>query len=182
MATEKQKMLAGELYRADDSELAAERARCDRLLRRYNGHEDSGQRRAVLTELLGAVGTDVEIRSPFACDYGPHISFGTGAFMNFGGVILDCAPVTVGDGVQMGPSVQLLAADHPREADVRRAGLESAAPISLGANAWIGGGAIICAGVSIGTDSIIGAGSVVVRDVPAGVVAVGNPCRVLRSL
>jgi maltose O-acetyltransferase len=171
-------MLAGELYRAGDPELTADRARCEALLRRFNHERDAG----ALGELLRAVGAGTTVRAPFHCDYGYNVSLGSGVFVNFGCVFLDCAAITVGDGVQVGPAVQLLAADHPLDPEQRRDGLELAAPIEIGANVWMGGGAIVCPGVTIAPDSVIGAGSVVTSDVPAGVVAVGNPCRVLRSV
>ncbi|MEA2427574.1 MAG: maltose O-acetyltransferase, partial [Thermoleophilaceae bacterium] len=116
------------------------------------------------------------------CDYGYNISIGTQVFVNFDCVFLDCAPIVIGHHAQIGPAVQLLAADHPLDPHQRREGLELAKPIDIGPNAWLGGGALVCPGVTIGADSVIGAGSVVTRDVPAGVVAVGNPCRVLRPL
>lgn len=180
--TEKEKMLAGELYRADDPELVAERLRCDALLRRVNDEPDARARCAALAELLGSLGPGAEVRPPLHCDYGYNVAIGAGAFLNFGAVILDVGRVTIGDAVQIGPGVQLLAADHPRDPDMRRSGLESGAPVTLGDNAWIGAGAIVCAGVSVGADSIVGAGSVVTRDVPPGVVAAGVPCRVIRDI
>ena len=180
--TEKEKMLAGELYRADDPELVAERLRCEALLRSFNDEPDADARRIALAELLGSLGAGAEVRPPFACDYGYNVAIGAGAFLNFGAVILDVGRVTIGDAVQIGPCVQLLAADHPREPALRRSGAESGAPVTIGDNAWIGAGAIICPGVSVGADSIVGAGSVVTRDVPAGVVAAGVPCRIVREL
>jgi maltose O-acetyltransferase len=175
-------MLAGELYRADDPELVAERRRCEALLRSFNDAPDADARRAALAELLASLGPGAEVRPPFACDYGYNIAIGAGAFLNFGAVILDVGRVTIGDAVQIGPGVQLLAADHPREPALRRSGAESGAPVTIGDNAWIGAGAIVCPGVSVGADSIVGAGSVVTRDVPAAVVAAGVPCRVIREL
>jgi maltose O-acetyltransferase len=175
-------MLAGELYLAADPELVAARARCEELLRRFNGEAGEAARRAVLAELLGALGEGAEVRPPFHCDYGENISIGPRAFLNFNAVILDVCRVTIGAAAQLGPGVQLLAADHPRDPATRRSGLESGAPVAVGDNAWIGAGAILCPGVSVGDDSIVGAGSVVTRDVPAGVVAAGSPCRVIRKL
>ena len=175
-------MLAGELYRADDPELLAEQSRCAALVRAFNREEDEGARLALLRRLLGHLGDGAEIMAPFICDYGYNLSVGAGAFVNYGAIVLDCAPVTIGARTQIGPAVQLLAADHPREPEVRREGLEMAAPIAIGADVWIGGGAILCPGVAVGAGSVIGAGSVVVGDVPAGVVAAGNPCRVIREL
>jgi len=181
-ASEKDKMLAGELYRASDPELVDERRRCRALLLAFNAEPDEEQRLNLLRELLGRVGADAFVQPPFACDYGSNISIGANAFVNFNCVILDCAAVTIGDRTQIGPGVQLLAADHPRDAETRHDLLELARPISIGTNVWIGGAAIVLPGVSVGDDSIIGAGSVVTRDVPSGVLAFGNPCRVVREV
>jgi len=181
-ASEKEKMLAGELYRASDPELVTERRRCRSLLQAFNAQPDEERRLELLRELLGHVGNDAFVQPPFACDYGSNIAVGDHVFVNFNCVILDCATVTIGDGTQIGPGVQLLAADHPRDAETRRELLELARLISIGSNVWIGGAAIVLPGVSIGDDSIVGAGSVVTRDVPSGVLAFGNPCRVVREL
>jgi maltose O-acetyltransferase len=180
--SEKDKMLAGELYLASDPQLVEERRRCRSLLREFNTQSDEGERLALLRELLGRIGSDSFIQPPFACDYGSNVLVGDNVFINFNTVILDCAPVTIGDGAQIAPGVQLLAADHPRDAQSRKDLLELARPVSIGTNVWLGGAAIVLPGVSVGDDSVIGAGSVVTRDVPAGVVAVGNPCRVVRTL
>jgi maltose O-acetyltransferase len=185
--TEKQKMLAGELYRPGDPELTADRRRCGELLRRLRTEpepelESDSARSALLAELLGHLGDDANIVAPFACDYGYNIRVGAGAFVNCNAVFLDCAAITVGDRAQIGPAVQLLAADHPTDPEVRKRGLESAKPISIGEDAWLGGGVIVLPGVSVGARSVIGAGSVVTRDVLENVVAAGNPCRVLRAL
>jgi len=169
-------MLAGAPYRAADPELAAKRARARLLARRLGDGED------VLPELLGSMGTGVEIVPPFFCDYGSNIHLGSRVFLNSNCVILDCARVEIGDDVQIGPGVHIYAATHPVDPIERRSGLELAAPVTIGADVWIGGATVVCAGVVIGSATTIGAGSVVVRDVPAGVLAAGNPCRVLRSL
>jgi maltose O-acetyltransferase len=176
--TEREKMLAGELYRPDDPELVDARARARKLLDAFNA-VPSAER---LAGLVGHAGEGCEVVAPLICDYGWNISLGERAFLNAGAVILDCAPVAIGAQALIGPNVQLLAADHPRDPELRRSGLELAAPVTVGANAWVGAGAILCPGVSVGDDSIVGAGSVVTRDVPAGVVAAGNPCRVIRPL
>jgi maltose O-acetyltransferase len=178
--TEKEKMLAGELYDASDPELQADLAATHCWLVRYNATLDDtpAERRALLLERLAAVGDGAMIRPPFHCDYGLNISLGTGVFLNFNCVILDVVAVGIGDGTQIGPAVQILAADHPRDPAVRAAGLEFGRAISIGRNVWIGGGAIILPGVSIGDDALIGAGSVVTRDIPAGATAFGNPARV----
>jgi maltose O-acetyltransferase len=177
-------MLRGEPYLAGDAELTGARVRARLLCARLNASapDDAPGRVALLHELFGAVGTDCWIEPPFQCDYGAQIGLGDGVFVNFGGIFLDCAAITIGDQVQIGPGVQLLTADHPRDAALRASGAESARPIVLGSRVWLGGGVIVLPGVTIGADSTIGAGSVVVRDVPAGVVAAGNPCRVIRRL
>ncbi len=180
--TEKEKMLAGELYRAGDSQLVREREQCRSLLRAFNAEPDGSARTVLLRELLGSLGARSSIQPPFACDYGSNIAMGDDVFVNFNCVILDCGAVSIGDRTQIASGVQLLAADHPREPDVRRELLELARPVSIGANVWIGAGAIVCPGVSVGDDTIVGAGSVVTRDVPAGVVAAGVPARVVREL
>jgi maltose O-acetyltransferase len=171
VTSEKEKMLAGELYRAGDPELVQERERCKSLLRRLPDDP------TILHELLGHLGDHAEIVAPFACDYGYNISLGAHAFVNFNCVFLDCAPITIGERAQLGPGVQLLAADHPRDAKTRRGGLEYAKPILIGADAWLGGGAIVLPGMSVGAESVVGAGSVVTRDVPPGVIVGGSPAR-----
>lgn len=173
-------MLAGELYNAGDPELQAELAANHCWLVRYNAALglSAAERRQLLVERLAFVGEGAVIRPPFHCDYGFNISLRDGAFLNFNCVILDVVSVTIGDGTQIGPAVQILAADHPRDPTIRAAGLEFGRPIRIGRNVWIGGGAIILPGVSIGDDALIGAGSVVTHDVPAGATAFGNPARV----
>ena len=175
--TEKQKMLAGDPYRAVGDELAADHLRADRLTRAYNatGADESERRTALLRDLLGAVGEGVVVRPPFHCDYGYNIRFGHGVFVNFGCIFLDVVGIEVGDRCQIGPAVQLLTADHPRDPALRRQGFESGKPVRIGCDVWIGGGAIILPGVRVGDDAIIGAGSVVTRDVPSGATVAGNP-------
>ena len=184
MSEQKDRMLAGELYHANDPELRADAERCDRLLRRYNatGAEDRDERAAILRELLGSVGDGVAIRPPLAMDYGYQTSIGAGTFINSGAVILDVGRVTIGADVQIGPNVQLLTPTHPLDPEQRRSGAEAAEPITIGDNVWLGGGVIVCPGVTIGQDTVVGAGAVVTRDLPPGVLAVGNPARVVRSL
>ena len=140
------------------------------------------RKRALLVELLGAVGDDTVIRSPLYVDYGSHITIGSGCFANYGLVALDVAPITIGDDVQIGPNVQLLTPTHPVEPVPRREKWESAEPITIGDNVWLGGGAIVCPGVTIGENTVVGAGAVVTKDLPANVVAVGNPARVIRDI
>ncbi len=178
--TEKEKMLAGALYRpAGDAELTADMVRADRLMRTYNatGADEVEHRAMLLRDLLGYVGADVVIRPPFHCDYGSNIRLGRGVFLNFGCVFLDVVEIEIGDGTQIGASVQVLTADHPRDPALRRQGLELGKPVRIGRNVWIGSGALVLPGVVVGDDAIIGAGSVVTRDVPAGVTVVGNPAR-----
>jgi maltose O-acetyltransferase len=180
----KRRMLAGEWYLPDDPELAADTQRRIELCAAYNGADRSppDERTRILTELLGSVGDRVRIRPPFHCDYGYHISVGDRTFVNFGAVFLDAGRITIGADVQIGPYVQLLTPTHELDPERRRAGWERALPVTVGDNVWIGGGAIVCPGVSIGADSVVGAGAVVTRDVPAGVLVVGNPARVVRDL
>lgn len=176
-------MLAGELYDPLDPQLDAERRRSRDLCGRLNetGEHEKNRRRAILEDLFGAV-TDAWVQPPFYCDYGTNVSLGRKVFFNFNCVLLDVAPITIGDHVLFGPAVQVYTASHPFSATERRAGLECAEPISIGDDVWIGGGAIVCPGVTIGCRSIIGAGSVVTNDIPADVMAAGNPCRVIRRL
>ena len=177
--TEKQKMLAGELYDASDPDLQAERDAAARWMLRYNAAAglSAAERLVLLRERLASAGDGAEIRAPFFCDYGSNISLGARVFLNFNCVILDVVSVSIGDGMQIGPAVQIYAADHPRDPAVRRSGLEFGRPVRIGCNVWIGGGAIILPGLAIGDDALIGAGSVVTRDVPAGTTVAGNPAR-----
>ena len=180
MTTEKQKMLAGALYFASDAQLQAEMAAAQRWMARYNTTFSQGReaRLPLLREQFAEVGDNVDIRPPFYCDYGSHIRVGNGVFMNYNCVILDICEVRIGDGTQIGPGVQLLAADHPRDPAVRATGAEFGQPVTIGRNVWIGAGALVMPGVTVGDDALIGAGSVVTRDVPAGATVMGNPARV----
>ncbi|MBW4555650.1 MAG: sugar O-acetyltransferase [Trichormus sp. ATA11-4-KO1] len=182
--TEKQKMLSGELYLADDPELVAESKRASRLLRTYNAttEAETEQRSQILQELFAQVGQQITIVPPFHCDYGSYIYTGNRLYMNYGCVILDCNLVEIGENVLCAPYVQIYAAYHPTEPEIRLSGRELAAPVKIGNNVWIGGSAIICPGVTIGDNTTIGAGSVVVKDIPANVVAAGNPCQIIRHL
>lgn len=180
----KRRMLAGELYIADDPQLAADHMRCMDLLDRYHavaGRDDAG-RRAVLAELLGAIGEGTVIQPPFRCDYGYNVHIGSRSFVNYGAVFLDVNTITIGDEVMLATNVQLLTATHPLDPVQRRAMWEYAKPITIGDGAWIGGGAIVLPGVTIGENAVVGAGAVVTRDVEPGVVVAGNPARVLRRL
>jgi maltose O-acetyltransferase len=182
--SEKQKMLSGELYDCKDPELVDLRFRARRLMRLYNtSTEDQlDHRQELLSEILGHLGPGVWIEPPFYFDYGSFIELGDKVYLNVNCVILDCNRVRIGDQTMLGPSVQIYAAYHPIDAVERCAGPEYAAPVTIGRQSWIGGGAIICQGVSIGDRTTIGAGSVVTKDIPSDVFAAGNPCRVIRSL
>lgn len=177
--SEKQKMLAGEPYRANDPEIQSDLAATAEWMERYNRScaLPPADREALLRERLAAVGTGSVVRPPFHCDYGYNIRLGEGVFLNFNCVVLDVVEVRIGDGTQIGPGVQILTADHPRDPAERATGVEWGRPVAIGRNVWIGGGAIVLAGVTIGDDAVIGAGSVVTRDVPPGATVVGNPAR-----
>ncbi|AUX46607.1 galactoside O-acetyltransferase [Sorangium cellulosum] len=180
----RERMLAGDPYIADDPEIAEQSAAALDLMAAYNATSVRQRplRRRLLEQLLGSIGEGTEIRPPFYVDYGAHITIGARCFANFGLVALDVAPITIGDDVQIGPNVQLLTPTHPVEPEPRRNKWEGAKPIKIGNNVWLGGGAIVLPGVTIGDNTVVGAGSVVTRDLPANVIAVGNPARVIRSL
>ena len=182
--TQRERMLAGDLYLASEPRLAAENARAIRLSERYNrlSVDDAVERRRILEELLGFVGEEVVIRAPFQCDYGFQLHIGARTFVNFGLIALDVATIIIGEDVQIGPNVQLLTATHPLDPETRRAKWESGEPIVIGDNVWLGGGVIVCPGVTIGENTVVGAGAVVVKNLPANVIAVGNPARVIREV
>ena len=178
--TEKQKMLRGELYSALDPEIRADHAAARAWMDIYNGGGVSPERASsLLTERLAAVGEGAAVRPPFHCDYGYNISLGAGVFINFNCVILDVVSVTIGDMTLIGPGVQILTADHPRDPAARAQGGEFGRPVAIGRNVWIGAGALILPGVTIGDDALIGAGSVVTRDVAPGSTVAGNPARLI---
>ena len=181
--TERQKMLAGEMYDPLDPELVSARERARDLCQALNATRESQQeeRRRLLRNLFGAGGESVWMQPPFYCDYGENIRLGERVFFNFNCVVLDVCAVRIGDFTLCGPSVQIYTATHPLEAELRRT-REFAKPVTIGSDVWIGGAAVICPGVTIGSRSVIGAGSVVTRDIPDGVFAAGNPCRVIRKL
>jgi maltose O-acetyltransferase len=181
--SEKEKMLAGELYFSNDPELVAERERARAVCHEFNAlaSSDASRRQALLASLLGYE-TDAFVTAPFHCDYGYNITLGANAYFNFNCVILDVMPVGIGRNTLFGPGVHVYAASHPMSAIERQAGLEFGKPVSIGDDVWVGGGAIVCPGVTIGSGAVIGAGSVVTRDIPPGVFAAGNPCRVIRTL
>ena len=184
MGRMKDRMLRGDLYIADDEDLAVDFARAQDLLARYNGtaHAEQTERDEILVELLGSIGEGVAIRPPFRCEYGTPISIGAGTFINYDCVMLDVVAITIGAACQIATRVQFLTATHPIDPEPRRIGWESAEPITVGDNVWLGGGAILCPGVTIGDDTVVGAGAIVTRDLPAGVIAVGTPARVLREI
>ncbi len=184
MPTEKEKMIAGEFYKAMDAELSADRLKARDAIHAYNATEPKQfkERAALLKQLLGATHKTAFIEPPFRCDYGYNIRVGKAFYANFDCVMLDVCPIEIGDHVKLGPGVHLYTAAHPIDSAERKAFVEFGKPIRIADNAWIGGGTIVCPGVTIGENAVIGAGSVVTKDIPANVVAVGNPCRVVREL
>lgn len=183
MRTEKDKMLAGELYDPLDAELVAARERARNICWDLNAtrEADADRRRELLKQLFGKGGDSVWMQPPFFCDYGSNIFLGERVFFNFNCVVLDVCTVTIGDYTLFGPAVQIYTAMHPMNAELRRT-QEFGKPVVIGSDAWVGGGAIICPGVTIGSKTVIGAGSVVTRNIPDSVFAAGNPCRVLREI
>ncbi|MGK5642057.1 sugar O-acetyltransferase [Streptomyces sp. URMC 126] len=177
-------MAAGEPYPANDPVLRPYRKRCEELLDRFNATAlaDQAGRNRILPDLLGSVGADVRVVPRFLCEFGFFITLGDRSRINFDAVLLDCAPITIGSDVRMGPRCQLYTADHAHDPALRHGMWESARPIVVEDGAWLGGGVIVLPGVTIGADTIVGAGSVVTKDLPPGVVAVGNPARVVRTL
>jgi maltose O-acetyltransferase len=181
----RERMLAGELYIADDPEIERMNARAVRLQDQYHRLFVAGERQraqAVLAELLGHLGTEVVVRPPLFVDYGENIRVGARTFVNYNLTALDVAAITIGEDCQIGPNVQLLTPTHPIDPEPRRDKLEAAKPIAIGDNVWLGGGVTVCPGVVIGENSVIGAGAVVTRDIPPNVVAAGNPARVMRQI
>ena len=181
--TEREKMLAGELYDPFDPELAAGRQRARDLCRTLNATRESEEaaQREILRDLFGSGGDSVWMQPPFFCDYGANIHLGTRVFFNFNCIVLDVCEVRIGDYTLFGPGVQILTPLHPFDAAQRRS-QEFGKPIAIGSDVWVGGGALILAGVTIGSRTVIGAGSVVTRDLPDDVIAAGNPCRVIRPV
>jgi maltose O-acetyltransferase len=178
--SEREKMLAGELYRANDPRLVLERRRAKAICRRYNASENVPDAE-MLRELFGRA-SDAYIEPPFFCDYGYNIRLGARFYANHGLVILDVLPVTIGDDVFIAPNVVISTATHPLDVQTRNSGLELGKPITIGSSVWIGSGVQILPGVTIGDGTTIGAGAVVTKDIPANCVAAGNPCRVIREL
>lgn len=184
MKTEKEKMLAGELYNPMDPGLVAERTRARMLLHELNllRVNERKKRSNLLRQLFPACSSIPWIQTPFYCDYGYNIITGEQVFLNFNCVVLDAMPVTIGHRSLIGPAVQIYTALHPVDHLQRASGLESAGSVQIGNDVWIGGGAVICPGVTIGDRAVVGAGSVVTRDIPPDVFAAGNPCRIIRKI
>ncbi|WP_010631771.1 sugar O-acetyltransferase [Sporolactobacillus vineae] len=184
MATDKERMLAGKLYRAGGRELAGDMKKARVLTRLFNNSTEEQQeyRTELLRKLFEATKKNVYIEPPFHCDYGCHITIGNNFYANYDCIIIDVAPVVIGDNVLFGPRVGLYTAGHPIDAGVRNSQLEYGKSIKIGDNVWIGGNAVINPGVTIGNNVVIGSGSIVTQDIPDNVVAVGDPCRVLRKI
>jgi maltose O-acetyltransferase len=183
VATEKGKMLAGELYNESDPELQADRARCVEALERFNATRfQSEQWYSSMADLLGGIGTDSVIRVPLMCDYGTNVYIGDRTLVNYDCILMDCAEIHIGDDVLIGPRSQLITGLHPMDMETRASGLESAAPIRIENNAWLAASVIVLPGITIGEGAVIGAGSVVTKNVAPKVFAAGNPCRVIREI
>lgn len=182
--TERERMVAGELYFAGEGSLRESMLRTRRLLRQYNRMPEDRiqERELLLRRMLGKMGSNVWIETPFRCDYGSQIFIGSRFFANYDCIFLDVCPITIGDDVLFGPRVCVYTACHPMDPEVRASGLEYGKPVTIGNRVWVGGNTVINPGVTIGNDVVIGSGSVVTRDLPDKVVAVGNPCRILREV
>lgn len=184
LRSQKELMLAGELYQASDQELRRDHLRAQALLAKFNktGALDKDARTSLLRTLCGHFGEGAVIKPSLRCDYGYNISVGARSFVNYDCVLLDCNTITIGEEVQLAPGVHIYTATHPLDAATRRSGAEYALPVTIGDGVWLGGGTIVCPGVKIGENTVVGAGSVVTKDLPPNVLAVGNPARVIRAL
>lgn len=184
MKTEKEIMIAGDMYNPMDEELVQDRMATRLLIQDLNAcREDDAQKRGqIVKQLVPQAGLNFYIQPPFYCDYGYNMEVGDNVFFNFNCIVLDVAPVRIGSRTMFGPNVQVYTATHPLNHVQRSSGREYARPINIGDDVWIGGSAVICPGVTIGHRSVIGAGSVVTKDIPNDVFAAGNPCRVIRQL
>ena len=182
--TERERMVAGELYNASDPELNAARRRARQLLAQFNGSEPEAlsEQRTILEELFGSFGSGSFVNQTLKCDYGFNIFVGDNTVFNFDCILLDCNRIDIGNDVQFGPGVHIYTATHPLNAIARKSGQEFAKPVKISSGVWLGGCAVICPGVSIGENTVVGAGSIVVRDLPANVIAVGNPCKVIKTI
>lgn len=180
--TEKERMLAGKLYIAESPELAKDAAKRASLLRKIRETDEPDTLHTLFADLLGSVGEHFWIQPPFYCDYGSHIHIGEHFYANYDCVMLDVCDITIGDHVLLAPRVCIYTAAHPIDAEIRNTGLEFGKPVKIGSSVWIGGSTVINPGVTIGDNVVIGSGSVVTKDIPSGVVAAGNPCRVLRPI
>jgi len=182
--TELEKMLSGNLYYSNDESLHNLRKKCRKLTHEYNSAkpDDTELKSRILKELLGKYSPECVIEPNFFCDYGFNIELDENVFINFNCVFLDCAKITIGKNVLLGPNVHIYTAGHPIDAGTRNRGLEFAKPVTICDNVWIGGSAVINPGIKIGKNSIIGSGSIVTKDVPKNVIAAGNPCRIIRSI
>lgn len=180
----RERMLAGDLYIADDLQIAAQQQRAAMLMHRFNTGDpsDAEAQLAALRALLGSLGEGAYVRAPLWIDYGSQIHIGARTFINYNAMLLDVAPIIIGEDVMMGPNIQLLTPTHPLDAEMRRAKWEAAKPITVGNNVWLGGGVIVCPGVTIGDNTVVGTGAVVTKNLPANVLAVGNPARIIREL
>jgi maltose O-acetyltransferase len=184
MTSEKDKMLSGELYKAFGDELTEERLKARILVHEFNALEPDklNRQRELIKELLGTTGERFHIEAPFRCDYGYNIHIGENFYSNFNLVILDCAPVRIGNNVRMGPDVGIYTAGHPLHHELRKQDFEFALAVTIGNNVWLGGQVVINPGVTIGDNVVIGSGSVVTRDIPPNMLAAGNPCKILREI
>lgn len=184
MRTEKEKMLAEDLYRASSPELREDARKSRQLTRLFNATTEEQQiyRKTLLKEMFKAIGEDIYIEPPFRCDYGTNTTIGNNFYANFDCVFLDVAPIIIGENVMFGPKVNLLTPGHPIDAVIRNSGLEFGNKITIGDNVWIGGNTVVNPGVTIGNNTIIGSGSVVTKNIPDNVIAAGNPCRIIREI
>lgn len=184
MESEKTKMIAGKPYNASDAELVLEREAANELLFTFNtlAPREIDQRNEILKKLLGVFGEKFHVEPPFRCDYGYNIEIGENFYSNYNLLILDCAKVSIGQNALIGPNVSIYTAGHPLHYELRNLEVEYAFPVTIGNNVWIGGNVVINPGVSIGNNSVIGSGSVVTKDIPDNVIAMGNPCRVVRKI
>lgn len=184
MKSQKERMLAGELYIADDTELRRENHQAKRILRQFNQttEEEPAKRTALLNQLFKQIGPGGYVEPPFRTDYGSNTVIGKNFYANYEAIFLDCGPITIGDNVFLGPRVGLYTAGHPLDAAIRREQLEYGQPITIGHDVWIGGNVVVNPGVTIGNNVVIGSGSIVTHDIPDDVIAAGNPCRVLRPI